>query len=133
MLEIFKNYFFIIPTIFLIITIVLIIRLLKRNKEYVESVGTITDFYKNTSAIFLDDYETVAISPVVTYEVNGKKFEFIGNYYSTTMNVGDKIKIMYKRNDPQKATIKKELNFAIIVLGTFTIVSFIVLIVLRSI
>ena len=133
MLEVFKNYFFIIPTIFLIITIILIIKLLKRNKEYVESVGIITDFYKNTSEMFLDDYETVAISPVITYEVNGTKFEFIGNYCSTTMKVGDKIKIMYKRNNPKKATTKQGLILAIKVLAIFTIASFIVLIILQSI
>ena len=133
MLEIFQNCFFIVPIIFLIITIILIIKLVKRNKEYVESIGTITDFYKNTSEMRLNNHETEAISPVITYEVNGTKFEFIGNYYSTTMKIGDKIKIMYKKSNPKEATTKKGLNLAVVILGTFTIVSFIVLIVLQSI
>lgn len=133
MLEIFKNWFFIIPIIFLIITIILIIKLIKRNKEYVEGVGTITDFHKNTSEMILNDYETEAISPVITYEVNGTKFDFIGNYYSTTMKVGDKIKIMYNQNNPKEATTKKGLNLAVVILGTFTIISFIVLIILQSV
>ena len=133
MLEIFQNCFFIVPIIFLIITIILIIKLVKRNKEYVESIGTITDFYKNTSEMRLNNHETEAISPVITYEVNGTKFEFIGNYYSTTMKIGDKIKIMYKTSNPKEATTKKGLNLAVVILGTFTIVSFIVLIVLQSI
>lgn len=133
MLEIFKNCFFIIPIIFLIITITLIIKLIKRNKEYVEDVGTITDFHKNTNEMRLKDYETEAISPVITYEVNGTKYDFIGNYYSTTMKVGDKIKIMYNQNNPKEATTKKGLNLAVVILGTFTIISFIVLIFLQRI
>lgn len=133
MLEIFKNCFFIIPIIFLIITITLIIKLIKRNKEYVEDVGTITDFHKNTNEMRLKDYETEALSPVITYEVNGTKYDFIGNYYSTTMKVGDKIKIMYNQNNPKEATTKKGLNLAVVILGTFTIISFIVLIFLQRI
>lgn len=133
MLEIFQNWFFIVPIIFLIITIILIIKLIKRNKEYVEGVGTITDFHKNTNEMRLKDYETEAISPVITYEVNGTKFDFIGNYYSTTMKIGDKIKIMYNQNNPKDATTKKGLNLTVVILGSFTIISFIVLIVLRRI
>lgn len=133
MLEIFQNWFFIVPIIFLIITIILIIKLIKRNKEYVEGVGTITDFHKNTNEMRLKDYETEAISPVITYEVNGTKFDFIGNYYSTTMKIGDKIKIMYNQNNPKDATTKKGLNLTVVILGAFTIISFIVLIVLRRI
>lgn len=133
MLEIFKNCFFIIPIIFLIITITLIIKLIKRNKEYVEDVGTITDFHKNTNEMRLKDYETEALCPVITYEVNGTKYDFIGNYYSTTMKVGDKIKIMYNQNNPKEATTKKGLNLAVVILGTFTIISFIVLIFLQRI
>lgn len=133
MLEIFKKIFFIIPIIFLIITIILIIKLIKRNKKYVEGVGTIADFHKNTNEMRLSDYETEAVSPVITYEVNGTKFDFIGNYYSTTMKVGDKIKIMYNQNNPKDATTKKGLNLAVVILGVFTIISFIVLIVLQSV
>lgn len=133
MLEIFQNWFFIVPIIFLIITIILIIKLIKRNKEYVEGVGTITDFHKNTNEMRLNDYETEAISPVITYEVNETKFDFIGNYYSTTMKIGDKIKIMYNQNNPKEATTKKRLNLAVVILGAFTIISFIVLIVLQRI
>ena len=133
MLEIFQNWFFIVPIIFLIITIILIIKLIKRNKEYVEGVGTITDFHKNTNEMRLNDYETEAISPGITYEVNETKFDFIGNYYSTTMKIGDKIKIMYNQNNPKEATTKKRLNLAVVILGAFTIISFIVLIVLQRI
>ena len=68
MLEIFQNCFFIIPIIFLIITIILVIKLVKRNKEYVEGIGIITDFHKNTNEMRLNGYETEAVSPVITYE-----------------------------------------------------------------
>lgn len=133
MLEIFQNWFFIIPIVFLIITIILIIKLIKRNKEYVDGVGTITDFHKNTNEMRLNDCENEAISPIITYEVNGTKFDFIGNYYSTTMKVGDEIKIMYNPNNPKEATTKKGLSLAVVILGAFTIVSFIVLIVLQRV
>lgn len=133
MFEIFQNCFFIIPIIFLIITVILIIKLIKRNKKYVDGVGTITDFHKNANEMRLNDYENEAISPIITYEVNGTKFDFIGNYYSTTMKVGDKIKIMYNPNNPKEATTKKGLSLAVVILGAFTIVSFIVLIVLQRV
>lgn len=133
MLEIFQNCFFIIPIIFLIITVILIIKLIKRNKKYVDGVGTITDFHKNTNEMRLNDYENEAISPIITYEVNGTKFDFVGNCYSTTMKVGDKIKIMYNPNNPKEATTKKGLSLAVVILGAFTIVSFIVLIVLQRV
>ncbi len=133
MLAVFKNYFIVVPIIFLIITIILIIKLIKRNKEYIEDVGTITDFHKSTNEMRLNDYETEAISPIITYEVNGIKYDFIGNYYSTTMRIGDKIKIMYNKNNPKKVTTKKGLNLAVVILGVFTIISFIALIVLQNI
>ena len=133
MLEIFQNCFFIIPIIFLIITIVLIIKLIKRNKEYVEGAGIITDFHKNTNEMRLNNCENEAILPIIIYEVNGSKFDFIGNYYSTTMKIGDVIKIMYNPNNPKEATTKKGLSLAVVILGAFTIVSFIVLIVLQKV
>lgn len=81
----------------------------------------------------LNGYETEAVSLVITYEVNGTKYDFIGNYYSTTMKVGDKIKIMYNQNNPKEETTKKGINLAVVILGAFTIISFIVLIILQSV
>ena len=131
MLEIFKNYFIIVPIIFLIITIILIIKLNKRNKNYVQTEGLIADFYENTSEMKLNNYEHKAISPIINYEVNGENFEFIGNYCSTTMKKGDKIQIMYNSDNPKQVIIKKGLNFAILILSIFTIASFITYIILQ--
>ena len=64
-------------------------------------------FQHSTSEIMLDDYETKAISPVVRYSVGGRQYEFVGNYYATTMKIGDRVEVLYNRQDASKARLKK--------------------------
>lgn len=132
MVEIIKDYFIIIPILFLIITVMLIIKLLKQKREFREQDGVIIDFYENNNELRLKDYEHKKTSPIISYEVNGNKFEFVGNYYSTTMKKGDKIKIVYNTKNPKQAKVKNGLIFAIIILSIFTISSFIALLLIKK-
>ena len=130
MIELIKSFFIVIPIIFLIITIVLIIKTIKHKKIYIAIEGTIVDFYENTNEIRLNQYESKAISPIIAYTVNNQQYKFMGNYYSTTMKKGNKIKIMYNPQNPKQAKIKSGLYFSSIILSIFTIVSFLVYIII---
>lgn len=130
MIELIKIFFVVVPTIFLIITIVSIIKTINYKKKYVEIEGTIVDFYENTSEIRLNQYESKAISPIIVYTVNNQQYEFVGNYYSTIMKKGNKIKIMYNPQNPKQAKIKSGLYFSSIILSIFTIVSFLAYIII---
>lgn len=130
MLELIKNYFIILPVIFLVITVILMIKTIKYIKKYIEIEGIIVDFYENASEMRLNQYEHKAISPIIAYEVDKKQYEFVGNYYSTSMKKGNKIKIIYNPQNPKQVKIKSGIYFASIILSIFTIVSFLTYIII---
>ena len=74
----------------------------------------------------LDDYETTSISPVVRYTAGGQVYEFVGSYYATTMKIGDKVEVLYNRQDMSKARLNRGRYLAPIVTGAIACV-FIVL------
>lgn len=111
----------IVPIILLVVTILLVFNCKNKINRYNECVGTITGFYENTAETRLGSYENKAISPIVSYTVNGKSYEFIGKYYSTTMKVGNEVNVMYDKDDVSKATIKTGLYFAPIITGALTL------------
>lgn len=121
MLEILMKLYFVIPLILLIVTVGLIINGTNKMKQYNECAGVITGFYENTAETRVGSYEAKAISPVVSYTVDGQKREFIGNYYSTNMKVGNKVTVLYDKNDSSKATIKTGLYLAPIITGGLTV------------
>lgn len=108
--------------ILMVVTTILIIHGQKRNSTFHECSGTIVNFYKNSVEGRLGSYESVAISPVVEYEVNGARYELIGKYYSTNMKIGDTIKILFDEDNPSVASIKTELYFAPIITGSLALV-----------
>lgn len=127
--------YIIVPIILLIVTIFLIRNCKNKINQYNECVGTITGFYKNTSAIRHGSSENVAISPIVTYTVNGETYEFVGNYYATTMKVGNEVNVMYNKQDNSKAVIKTGIYFAPLITGALTlffIIPIIVYVILKS-
>lgn len=121
MLEILMKLYFIVPLILLTVTIGLVVSRTNKMKRFNECVGVITGFYENTLETRVGSYETKAISPVVSYSVNGEKHEFIGNYYSTNMKVGNRVNVLYDKNDCSKATIKNGLHLAPIITGGLTV------------
>ena len=103
--------------VLVIVTVALAISGAKKNATFQECNGRIIDFYENSSRAYLDEYESVSISPVVEYTVHGTRYEFVGGYYSTDMKIGDDIIVLYDPFDPADATIKSGTIFAPIITG----------------
>lgn len=120
MVEMLVKYYIVVPAILFAVTVVLILNYYNKINRYNECTGIIVRFYENTSELMLGAYETKAVSPVVSYSINGRTYEFTGNYYSTSMKVGQEIKILYSREDNSKATIKTGVYFAPIITGGLT-------------
>lgn len=104
------------------VTGVLIVNAHKKNSEYRRCMGKIIGFYENTSEMRLSDGEMVAISPVVAYEVDGQQYEFVANFYSTSMELGDLCDVLYSPHDPSSATLRKGTVFAPIITGGIAVV-----------
>lgn len=121
MIEILIKCYTIVPIVLFIVTLILIVNGNNKMNKYNECSGTIVRFYENTSELRVGSYETKAVSPVVSYSVNGKTYEFTGNYYSTSMKVGQEVKILYNKEDHSKATIKTSIYFAPIIMGGLTL------------
>lgn len=121
MIEILIKCYTIVPIVLFIVTLILIVNGNNKMNKYNECSGTIVRFYENTSELRVGSYETKAVSPVVSYSVNGKTYEFTGNYYSTSMKVGQEVKILYNKADHSKATIKTGIYFAPIIMGGLTL------------
>ena len=123
MINFFIKIYPIVPLILFTITLVLLLNTYNKTKNYIESEGTIVDFYKSTYEMSVTDNAVYSISPVISYNAEGKEYRFKGNYYSTSMKKGDKIKIMYNKSEPSQATIKSGLIFAPIIVGILFVVS----------
>lgn len=104
-----------------IITIILVVSATNKNKTMATCQGKIIKFYENSAEARVGDYENASISPVVTYEINGQTYEFIGNYYSTSMKIGDEVEVLYNKDDVSKATIKKGLFLGPIITGALSV------------
>lgn len=96
----------IVPIILLIVTIVLCVNANKKLSTYGECQGTIVELVKTRDRIRSANRSNDVISPVVVYQVNGRQYQFTGNYYSTSMKVGDSVKVMYDLSNHSKATLK---------------------------
>lgn len=107
----------VVTVIMLIITVILSVNAGKKLQHRAECTGTIIGFYKDTTAMMRNDYETYRISPIVSYTVNGKTYEFKGNYYDTSMKEGKQVTLLYDLEDPSKATIKTGVWLAPVITG----------------
>ena len=135
MIEILMKLYVFVPIILFVVTLIFIVNGNNKMNKYNECTGTIVRFYENTSELRVGSYETKAVSPVVSYSVNGRTYEFTGNYYSTSMKVGQEVKVLYNKEDNSKATIKTGIYFAPIITGGLTllfILPIIIYLVLKS-
>ena len=96
-----KKYFFIIPLILFTVTIILIIRIIKIRKKYIKIKGVIESFDIKSD----DEYNNI-ISPVISYEIENKKYESKINWYTESMKVGDEIDILYNPLKKDEAVSK---------------------------
>ena len=115
-----------VTAILFVVTIALAANAVKKKNNYSVCKGTITGFHENSSEAVLGEYEASSVAPVVQYTVDGKTYEFIGKYYSTSMKVGGQVDVLYNPADVSIATIKAGVNFAPIITGSLTVVFFII-------
>lgn len=118
----FLKLFIIIPVILFVVTVILGANSAIKLKTYHKCTGTIVGFYETASPGNSDSDAHKDISPVISYTVDGKDYEFVGNYYSTSMKVGQEISIVYPIENPADATIQEGLYFAPAVLGGLTLI-----------
>ncbi len=120
------NSLFVVGALLLALTAFLALRLPKRKEIREVCDGKIIGIYKNTTAGICDP-GTVRVSPIVEYSVNGTRYELIGNYYNTKMQIGDSVKVLYKIGEPESATMKTGGILAPIITGaisfTFILIS----------
>ena len=122
----------IVPLVLLIVTLALTVSARNKLKNCGECTGTILRMEKFTSASgsTLDGESTIA--PVVEYEVDGQRYEFVGRYASSSMKAGDRVQVLYDRADHSKAYIKNGVYAAPLILGAVTAVSLIALVILLA-
>ena len=119
--------------ILVIVTVVLLSKYINTKNSYQLAYGRIKDFYKNTAASLVNSYEHYAISPIIEYNINGMKYEFIGNYYNTSMKIGDSVKIYYNEKNPEKAIIRAGMIFAPLITGGLAVAAIIAAICLLAV
>lgn len=125
-----------IPAILFVVTVVLVVNSNRKLKTYGECTGSIIGFYESIALGSGVSDSNKRISPVVSYTVDGKEYQFIGNYFSTNMKTGQEIKVMYHKAEPEKATIREGLYVAPMILGvltlTFTVAYIICMVLMRK-
>lgn len=126
MLNTIFSILFIAAVILVVVTVFLLHNANRKKSEFLKCTGTITGFHENTSEMRLSDYETKAISPIVEYMVDGQRYEFVANFYSTSMKVGDKYDVLYDPADHSAATLQKGTVFAPVITGGIGVVLLII-------
>ena len=96
----------------LILTIILFINSNNTINNSEECIGTIVDFDRTSSG---NSKRTI-----VSYEVNGQKYEFVSNFYSSGMNAGGRVEVLYNKNDYSDATIKSGVYIGPMITSIFT-------------
>jgi len=90
-------------------------------KKYEKTTGEIIDIKKRDS-LDPENVDRVIISPIIKYFFNNKEYEFEGKYCSPNSKIGDKIEILYDKDNPKKVCVKKGLFIAPIITGGIAII-----------
>ncbi len=109
--------FRVVSIILLIITLFLVVHDVIKYHDANECQGTIVDFYGKSVENISDNDDGESISPVVLYEVNGKKYKLIAHYYSSNMEIGQQVDVLYDEDNHAKATLKAGLYFTPLLTG----------------
>lgn len=118
--------FSIVVTVLLVITIYLIMNTQNTLETYSNGTGRIVGFYEKKD---MYDEEEINTYPIISYVVDGKSYEFEASYYSSTMQMGQEIPLMYAKENHSDVIIKGGLYIAPIITGSLTLVFCIVVIV----
>lgn len=112
----------VVSLILFIVTVILLVSANSKKKDSYECTGIIVDFYKSNTLADFNSSRTYTISPIVSYSVDGKTYEFIGSFYSTNMKVGQEVKVLYNKDNPADAAVFSGLNLAPIITGLIALV-----------
>jgi len=129
MLNMITGLITIIDIILFIISISLFIKDNTKSKKYITTIGEIIDIKKRTGYTVDNDIYTV-LSPTIKYNVNNHDYYFNGFYANKNMQVGEKLEILYDKNNPENACVKKGMFIAPIITGGIAILFLIALIIL---
>lgn len=110
----------VVSLILFVVTVILIVSGTRKRRNYDECTGIIEGFHEYKTPMHKAGERS--FSPVISYTVHGRKYEFVGDYGSTSMKVGQKIHILYDRTEPSKATVKQGLFVAPMITGVLTLV-----------
>ena len=89
--------------IFLIVAAVNLVKVLRERDTFAVTEGTIIELYGE--------------SPIVSYEVDGQTYTFRSHFYSSSMQVGQSIRVKYPLSDPSAGRAAYGDNVLIIVFG----------------
>lgn len=110
--------YIIVDVIMFIISITLFLKGYYKIKKCNILTGEIINVKKRQDRM---DVEVDIISPIIKYSINGKEYVFEGNYCSPKSKIGDKIEILYDKNNPEKVSVKKGLFIAPIIIGSIAL------------
>ena len=133
MLDIMLILFGIVIAILFLVTVFLVVNATRKLKNYDRCMGVIERFWERKAPA--SEPGRTLISPIVSYTVNGKNYEFVGDYGSVQMKIGQEIELLCDREDPSKVTIKKGLYVAPLITGVIALgfsVAFVIIAVVKN-
>lgn len=112
----------IVPIVLYIITARLIVNSRRKMKNSQAHIGTIVRLEPRFIRAGTDSgrHRTV-YCPIISYTVDGQTYEFVADYFSSSMKVGKDVRIRYSTEAPSKATVEARLYVAPVVVGTFAV------------
>ena len=112
----------IVPIILYIITAWLIVNSRRKLKNSQAHIGTIVRLEpRSTSAGADTGHHHTVYCPIISYTVDGQTYEFVADYFSSSMKVGKDVRIRYSTEDPSKATVEARLYVVPVVVGSFAV------------
>lgn len=128
MIEILKIVFLVTDILLFVISGYLFFKGIYKLKKYGTTIGEIIDIKIIHSS--LDDVGVDTIFPTIKYNINEIEYKTNGKYCSPNSKIGDKIELLYKKDNPKIVSAKKGLFIAPSIVGSIAIVLFIVLMIL---
>lgn len=114
-----SGIFFAISIIIFIIFAVLCFYVHDRFNSWPETEGEIVSFSDNSKQTLAVDDSNNSRRPIISYEVDGIRREFTGNYYLPSMREGDKLTILYDPDNHLMVIIKDLLILSLTIVGVF--------------
>lgn len=111
----------IVPIILYLITAWLIVNSRRKLKSSQVHIGTIMRLEPRSTSVGADIGHRTVYCPIISYTVDGQTYEFVADYFSSSMKVGKDVRIRYSTEDPSKATVEARLYVVPVVVGSFAV------------